>query len=93
MNKDLLEEIERHIDYTNAMEQKSVRDLQLEELYNSYMEQENKINKAIEYLETLKIDDYDGNAYYICDKYNKELGIEGIKEITLEILKGEENEF
>ena len=49
------------------------------------------INKAIEYIETLYIDEYDGNSYYIKDNTGKDdLGIEDITNNVKNILKVEE---
>lgn len=50
MKEELLEDIKRHIDYTNAMNQKSMRDLQLENLFNYYNELQQRIDKAIDYI-------------------------------------------
>lgn len=49
--EELLGEIKRHIDYTNAMNEKSLRDLQIENLYNLLQQKENIIKEAIEYME------------------------------------------
>lgn len=50
--KELLEEIKRHIDYTNAMGEKSLRDLQIENLYNLLQQKENIIKEVREYIES-----------------------------------------
>lgn len=48
-------------------------------------------DKAIEYINTLYIAEYDGNSYYIKDnKDNDELGIEDIPNNIKKILRGEE---
>ena len=44
------------------------------------------IKEVREYIEALKIEDYDSNAYFIQDKYDKWLGIEEIPNKLLEIL-------
>ena len=46
--EELLEEIKRHIDYTNAMNEKSLRDLQIENLYNLLQQKENIIKEVRE---------------------------------------------
>ena len=50
-------------------------------------------DKAIEYIDTLYIDEYDGNSYYIKDNTgNDKLGIEDIPNNIKNILRGEDNE-
>ena len=44
--EELLEEIKRHIDYTNAMGEKSLRDLQIENLYNLLQQKETIIKEV-----------------------------------------------
>lgn len=65
--KELLEEIKRHIDYTNAMGEKSLRDLQMENLYNLLQQKNNIIKEAKEELnnfnESYLIDEGDYGVY------------------------------
>ena len=48
--EELLGEIKRHIDYTNAMNEKSLRDLQIENLYNLFQQKENILKEVREYI-------------------------------------------
>lgn len=57
--------------------------------YQEHLENEQLhsiIKEVREYIEALKIKDYDSNAYFIQDKYDKWLGIEEIPNKLLEIL-------
>lgn len=57
------------------------------EQYKKEIERLHSIIKEVrEYIEALKIEDYDSNAYFIQDKYDKWLGIEEIPNKLLEIL-------
>ena len=60
-----------------------------EKILADLLDKEQKKNKkAIEYIETLKINEYDGNGYWIRHNANEDLSIENTKEQLLEILKG-----
>lgn len=50
-DEELLGEIKRHIDYTNAMNEKSLRDLQIENLYNLLQKKEKIIKEVREEIE------------------------------------------
>ncbi len=86
-------EIERLTELCNKYEEEHKttfetwqRDIKENELLHSI------IKEVREYIEALKIEDYDSNAYFIQDKYDKWLGIEEIPNKLLEILdKVEEN--
>ena len=57
--EELLGEIKRHIDYTNAMNEKSLRDLQIENLYNLFQQKENIIKEVREYIMSNLITEWD----------------------------------
>ena len=65
--------------------------LVLDREYKEYQDLKERVDKAIEYIEKLTIEDYDSNAYFIQDKYDKWLGIEEIPNKLLEILKGSDS--
>ena len=48
MNEELMQEVKRHIDYTNAMKQKSYRDLQVEQLYNYIIDLQQQLKEKDE---------------------------------------------
>lgn len=63
--------------------------------YIEYLEEENErlhsiIKEVREYIETLQINEYDGNSYWIGHKDSEDLSIEDTKEELLEILDKEE---
>lgn len=76
--KELLGEVKRHIDYTNAMGEKSLRDLQIENLYNLLQQKENIIKEVREYIEEY----YESNEDMSFEEQNK----------LLKILEEENNE-
>ena len=60
--EELLEEIKRHIDYTNAMNEKSLRDLQIENLYNLLQQKENIIKEVREEVRIYEEQSNDGTT-------------------------------
>ena len=83
--EELLEEIKRHIDYTNAMNEKSLRDLQIEKLYNLLQQKENIIKEVREYIEKKLAEDDNGCG---CWWYSFDYYVNAKKEL-LEILDKE----
>lgn len=58
--EELLGEIKRHIDYTNTMGEKSLRDLQIENLYNLLQQKENIIKEIKEEVKIYEEQSNDG---------------------------------
>ena len=62
MNKEeILEDVKRHLDYVNATNQKSIRDTEMEVMYQEIDRLNNNIKRANELLELLhyNFSDYD----------------------------------
>lgn len=58
MNKEMLDDVKRHLDYVNATNQKSIRDIEMQEMYFEI----ERLNNKVEELMTL----------YTTERYVKE---------------------
>ena len=88
MKQDMLDDIKRHLEYVNATNQKSIRDIEIQEMYFEIERLQNIIKEVREYIEKNKVD----LSWFMTT--DKDLKIEGISNVVstfrlLEILDKE----